>query len=101
MVKTKRLVAVALAILMILGSLSMTSYAWSARTSDGTTLTINTEIFREVNGEWVKTDKVDRGETRQEFILVLITIQTQVISCSSTATSSSRTLTAQASITLL
>ena len=63
MVKTKRLVAVALAILMILGSLSMTAYAWSARTSDGSTLTINTEILREVNGEWVKTDKVDRGET--------------------------------------
>ena len=63
MVKTKRLVAVALAILMILGSLSMTAYAWSARTSDGSTLTINTEILREVNGEWVKTDKVNRGET--------------------------------------
>ena len=62
MVKTKRLVAVALAILMILGSLSMTSYAWNARTSDGSTLTINTEILREVNGEWVKTDKVERGE---------------------------------------
>ncbi len=63
MVKTKRLVAVALAILMILGSMSMSAYAWSARTSDGSTLTINTEILREVNGEWVKTDKVDRGET--------------------------------------
>ncbi len=63
MVKTKRLVAVALAILMILGSFSMTSYAWDARTSDGSNLTINTEILREVNGEWVKTDKVERGET--------------------------------------
>lgn len=63
MVKTKRLVAVALAILMILGSVSMTSYAWNARSSDGFTLTVNTEILREVNGEWVKTDKVERGET--------------------------------------
>ena len=63
MVKTKRLVAVALAILMILGSFSMTSFAWSARTNDGFDLTINTEILREVNGEWVKTDKVERGET--------------------------------------
>lgn len=63
MVKTKRLVAVALAILMILGSLSMTSYAWDARSSDGFNLSIKTEILREVNGEWVKTEKVERGET--------------------------------------
>ena len=63
MVKTKRLVAVALAILMILGSFSMTSFAWDARTSDGSDLTIKTEILRQVNGEWVKTDKVERGET--------------------------------------
>ncbi len=63
MTKTKRLVAVALAILMILGSFSMTSFAWDARTSDGSDLTINTEILREVNGQWVKTDKVERGET--------------------------------------
>ena len=63
MVKTKRLVAVVLAVLMILGSFSMTSFAWTARTSDGFALTIHTEILREVNGEWVKTDKVERGET--------------------------------------
>ena len=63
MVKTKRLVAVALAILMILGSFSMTSFAWDAKTNDGFDLTIHTEILREVNGEWVKTDKVERGET--------------------------------------
>lgn len=63
MVKTKRLVAVALAILMILGSFSMTSFAWDANVNDGFDLTIHTEILREVNGEWVKTDKVERGET--------------------------------------
>ena len=63
MVKTKRLVAVALAILMILGSFSMTASAWSARSNDGFSLSINTEILRDVNGEWVKTDKVERGET--------------------------------------
>ena len=63
MVKTKRLVAVALAILMILSSFSMTSFAWNARTNDGVELTVHTEILREVNGEWVKTDKVERGET--------------------------------------
>lgn len=63
MTKTKRLVAVALAILMVLSSFSMSSFAWTARTSDGFELAVNTEILREVNGQWVKTDKVERGET--------------------------------------
>ncbi len=63
MTKTKRLVAVALAILMVLSSFSMTSFAWNARSNDGFELTVNTEILRQVNGQWVKTDKVERGET--------------------------------------
>ncbi|MBR3781437.1 MAG: InlB B-repeat-containing protein [Clostridia bacterium] len=63
MTKTKRLVAVALAILMVLSSFSMTSFAWNARSNDGFELTVNTEILREVNGQWVKTDKVEKGET--------------------------------------
>ena len=61
MTKIKRLVAVALAFLMILGSLSMAAYAWTVG-DDGTTLGIETKFFRNVNGEWVETTKVEQGE---------------------------------------
>lgn len=60
MTKLKRLVAVALAILMILGSLSMSAFA--DNTADGSTLSITTKIFRLVNGEWIETEKVKAGE---------------------------------------
>ncbi len=63
MTKLKRLVAVALSVLMILGSLSMSVYALNVDDFDGSTLTISTKIFREVNGEWVETEKVKQGET--------------------------------------
>ena len=63
MVKTKRLVAVALAILMVLSSFSFTSFAWDAQVNGGFDLTIKTEILRKVNDEWIKTDKVEKGET--------------------------------------
>lgn len=63
MTKLKRLVAVALAVLMILGSFSMAASALDVRSFDGNTFTISTKIFREVNGEWVETEKVKQGET--------------------------------------
>lgn len=63
MTKLKRLVAVALAVLMILGNFTMAASALDVRSFDGNTLTISTKIFREVNGEWVETEKVKQGET--------------------------------------
>ncbi len=63
MTKFKRLVAVALAVLMILGNFSMAASALDVSSFDGNTLTISTKIFREVNGEWVETEKVKQGET--------------------------------------
>lgn len=63
MTKLKRLVAVALAVLMILGSFSMAASALDVSSFDGNNLTISTKIFREVNGEWVETQKVKQGET--------------------------------------
>ncbi len=56
---TKRLVAVALAILMIFGSVSV---AMTASAADGTTLGITTKILRNVNGVWTETEKVKAGE---------------------------------------
>ena len=63
MTKLKRLVAVALAVLMILGNFTMAASALDVRSFDGNTLTISTKIFREVNGEWVEAEKVKQGET--------------------------------------
>lgn len=63
MTKLKRLVAVTLAVLMVLGSFSMAAFAWDPENYDGSNLTISTKIFREVNGEWVETEKVKQGET--------------------------------------
>ena len=60
MTKLKRLVAVVLAVLMMLGSLSMVAFAESTSTP---TLGIETKIFRNVDGEWVQTEKVKQGET--------------------------------------
>ena len=57
---TKRLVAVALAILMIFGSFSAALTASAA--DDGTSLEITTRFFRSVNGVWTVTDKVVAGE---------------------------------------
>ena len=62
MTKIKRLVSVILAVLMIFGSVSVAAFAWDATTDDGFNLDITTKIFREVNGEWVETEKVKKGE---------------------------------------
>lgn len=58
----KRLVAIALAVLMIFGSFSIAASAWDANIDDGKTLSITTKIFRSVNGEWIETEKVKQGE---------------------------------------
>ena len=58
----KRLVAIALAVLMLIGSVSVAASAWDANVDDGKTLSITTKIFRLVNGEWTETEKVKQGE---------------------------------------
>jgi len=58
----KRLVAIALSVLMIFGSFSMIANAWDARNADGITLSITTKIFRLVDGKWTETEKVKQGE---------------------------------------
>ena len=58
----KRLVAVALAFLMIFSSFSMAATAWDANVDDGKTLSITTKIFRLVDGTWTETKKVKQGE---------------------------------------
>ncbi|MBQ2842221.1 MAG: InlB B-repeat-containing protein [Clostridia bacterium] len=57
---TKRLVAVALAILMIFGSFSVALTASAAE--GGTSLGITTKFFRSIKGVWTVTDKVVEGE---------------------------------------
>ncbi len=67
MTKVKRLVAVVLALMMILGSVSVASFAegsaWDATVSDGFALDVTTQIYRLVDGKWTATDKVKAGET--------------------------------------
>ena len=46
MTKIKRLVAVALALLMILGSFSTVAFASNKTRGNGTTLSISTKIFK-------------------------------------------------------
>ncbi len=58
----KRLVAIALSVLMIFGSFSMIANAWDANVDDGKTLSITTKIFRLVDGKWTETEKVKQGE---------------------------------------
>ena len=58
----KRLVAIALAVLMLFGSVSVVASAWDARSAEGTTLSITTKIFRLVDGAWTETEKVQQGE---------------------------------------
>lgn len=65
MTKIKRLVAVVLSLLMIFGTVSSvaSAAAWDATTSDGFALDVTTKIFRQVDGEWIETKKVQKGET--------------------------------------
>lgn len=60
MTKIKKLVAAALAFLMVFGSVSLSAFA--AETTTEGNLSITTKIFRNVNGTWQETEKVRRGE---------------------------------------
>lgn len=70
MTKIKRLVAIALALLMVFGSVSVMASAWDATVDDGFDLGITTKIYREVNGEWVETEKVKAGETVKARVFI-------------------------------
>lgn len=64
MTKIKRLVAVALAFLMMFGSLSVAASAFDPMTEDSNDVSVRTEIFRtEADGDLVATEKVKKGET--------------------------------------
>ncbi len=63
MTKTKRVVAVMLAFLMIFSSASVLASAWDASIDDGSTLEISTKFFKEVDGAWAETTKVRPGDT--------------------------------------
>ena len=58
MTKTKKVVALMLAFLMIFSSASVLASAWDASVDDGSTLEISTKFFKEVDGQWVETEKV-------------------------------------------
>lgn len=60
MTTVKKMTAVLLAFLMLIGTVSVMAFA--ANTDDGTTVSIATKIYREVNGKWVETTKVKEGE---------------------------------------
>lgn len=75
MTKFKRLVAVTLAFLMILTSVSLSAFAETSADGTetpqvGTELTIITKIFRQVGGNWEETDKVVPGETVRARVYV-------------------------------
>ena len=61
MTKFKKVVAMVLAFLMIFSSASVLASAWDVAVDDGNTLEISTKFFKEVNGEWVETEKVAPG----------------------------------------
>lgn len=63
MTRTKKVVAIMLALLMMFSSVSVLATAWDAGSDDGSTLTIETKFFKEVDGNWVETTKVRPGDT--------------------------------------
>ena len=70
MTKTKKVVAVMLAFLMIFSSASVLASAWDAAVDDGKTLDISTKFFKEVSGEWVETQKVRPGDVVKARVYV-------------------------------
>lgn len=64
MTKIKKLVAAALAFLMVFSSVSISVFAaeWNADTDDGKNLSITAKVLRNANGTWQETEKVKRGE---------------------------------------
>lgn len=64
MTKVKRLVAVALAFLMLFGSVSVAASAFDPMNEDSNNVTVRTEMYRtEADGDLVATEKVKKGET--------------------------------------
>jgi hypothetical protein len=63
MIKAKKLVALMLAFLMIFGSVSVLASAMSDTVDGGTALNISTKFFKEVDGTWVETTKVEANDT--------------------------------------
>lgn len=64
MTKIKRLVAVAMAFLMMFSSLSVAASAYDPMTEDSNDVSVRTEILRtEADGDLVATEKVKKGET--------------------------------------
>ena len=63
MTKAKKLVALMLAFLMIFSSVSVLASAMSDTVDNGTNLSISTKFFKEVDGVWTETTKVNPKET--------------------------------------
>lgn len=64
MTRIKRLVAVAMAFLMMFSSLSVAASAFDPMTEDSNDVSVTTQIYRtEADGDLVATEKVKRGET--------------------------------------
>ena len=63
MTKAKKLVALMLAFLMIFSSVSVLASAMSDTVDGGVTLGISTKFFKEVDGVWTETTKVNPKET--------------------------------------
>ena len=63
MTKAKKLVALMLAFLMIFSSVSVLASAMSDTVDSGVTLGISTKFFKEVDGVWTETTKVNPKET--------------------------------------
>lgn len=64
MTRIKRLVAVALAFLMMFSSVAVAASAYDPTAEDSNDVTVRTEMYRtEADGDLVATDKVKKGET--------------------------------------
>lgn len=62
MKRARRFVSIILAVLMILSSVAVLGSAWDAQTEGGTNLNLSVKVFRQVNGQWIETNKVAEGE---------------------------------------
>ena len=63
MTKIKKVVAMALAFLMIFSSASVLANAWTVTVDDGFDLSIGTKFFINNGTDWVETEKVAPGST--------------------------------------
>ena len=70
---TKRIVSLLLALLLVFGNVSLLA---SAATSDKTT--VRFKYYREVDGEWVETNKIARGDTVKARLYMSTTFDHEV-----------------------